>query len=291
VPEDPFKEYLKLIGVPELLTPEQERELAARIRKGEPEALRALVRHNLRLVVSIARYYQNRGLSIEDLIQEGNLGLIHAAGKYDGRKGFRFSTYATWWIKQSIRRAVVNLGRTVRVPAYIIEIVTRIRRVRTRLLIELGRDPTRGEIQAEMEFREAINVEKAFALAWSVDQRQTHDVHQVDHREFQDRGGPEEQAISRDHLARLASMLDTLTGREREVVEKRFGINGDTCTLKEIGRQLNLTRERVRQIEQTALQKLRRRYFEGLRETPKHICVCQDKCDCPPDVIKRISVR
>ena len=278
---DSLKTYLKEIGKVALLRPEEEKALSILVRAGNEEARRSFMAHNLRLVVSIAKGFQGRGLDLEDLIQEGTLGLAKAVEKFDHRRKHRFSTYATWWIKQAIRRAIVNQTRTVRVPAYVIEVITRIRRTRTRLATTLGRTPTKEEVGDRVEARTHVNASKVFELAWEVENRTTGSLD----RDKDDPGDPADQTETVDReeqMTRVAALMGNLTDRERLVLRKRFALGGQNgeLTFREIGAELDLTRERVRQIEEAALRKLRRALLKGDPDPPAHLCLCEGECKC-----------
>jgi RNA polymerase primary sigma factor len=252
-----------------LLKASEERELAALVREGDKAAYDRMVESNLRLVVSIAKYYANRGLDLPDLVQEGNLGLMHAVTKYDGRKGYRFSTYATWWIKQAIRRAIVNKTRTIRIPAYLIEIIGRARRTRPRLSVELGRDPTDLEVAQALGMIEPKRL-SVFRRAMKADSESVGSLDTfVDiHEDSQDSGREAivEDASRKETLKNLQAALKVLSSRERLILSKRFGLVGEEEeTLREIGAEIGLTRERVRQIQEEALNKLSRALGGPLR--------------------------
>ena len=255
--------YLAGINEVPLLTPEQEIELATKVQRGDLQAREHMIRANLRLVVSIAKNYMNRGLAFLDLIEEGNIGLMKAVEKFDPKAGCRFSTYATWWIKQGIRRALINTVKTARVPSYMSEIVSRWKATAMELNYRLGRQPTSAEIAEELELPEHNwNVVRDTVLANS---QPTHsmseDASSVFGEAFEDPNGkpPEEEIFNSMELSRMRQLLDMLEPREARIVKLRYGIGtGEPMTLKAIGKKFGLTRERVRQMEQQALQKLYR---------------------------------
>ena len=253
--------YLADINEVPLLTPEQEIELARKIGAGDMEAREHMIRANLRLVVSIAKKYVNRGLSFMDLIEEGNIGLMKAVEKFDADAGCRFSTYATWWIKQGIRRALVNTVKTVRVPSYMSEIVSRWKATAMELNYRLGRSPTSSEIAQELDLPENNwDLVRETVLANS---QPTHSMNQDASSVFNDAledpqtRSPEEEMFNNMELARLGELLSAIDEREGEILKLRYGLGtGEPMTLKSIGQRFGLTRERVRQMEQQALQKL-----------------------------------
>ena len=260
--DDPVKVYLKEIGRVPLLTPEEEIELAIRISEDDQEAKKRLAEANLRLVVSIAKRYVGRGMQFLDLIQEGNLGLIKAVEKYDYSKGFKFSTYATWWIRQAITRAIADQARTIRIPVHMVETINRLIRTSRQLLQELGREPTPEEIAEKMEMpvervREIMKISQdPVSLETPIgEEEDSHlgDFIQDDHVQV-----PVDAATYTLLHEQLMEVLDTLTEREQKVLRLRFGLDdGRPRTLEEVGRQFNVTRERIRQIEAKALRKLR----------------------------------
>lgn len=255
--------YLAGINEVPLLTPEEEIELAKKIQRGDLAAREHMIRANLRLVVSIAKNYLNRGLSFMDLIEEGNIGLMKAVEKFDPKAGCRFSTYATWWIKQGIRRSLINTVKTVRVPSYMSEIVTRWKATAMELNYRLGRQPTSAEIAEELDLPENNwNVVRETVLANSQPNfSMSEDASSVFTETLEDTRSrrPEEEIFGTMELTRLRQLLEQLDGRESKIIKMRYGIgNGDPMTLKAIGKKLGLTRERVRQMEQQALQKLYR---------------------------------
>lgn len=260
--DDPVHLYLKEIGNYPLLTMEEEVALAKRIEDGDESAKRTLAESNLRLVVSIAKRYVGRGLSFLDLIQEGNLGLIKAVDKFDYTKGFKFSTYATWWIRQAITRSIADQSRTIRIPVHMSEIINKTYRVSRNLLQELGREPTEQEIADEMDMpiekvREVLKI-SSDPISLDIPIGEEEDSHLGDFIKDDNIIGPEEAAsysMLRDQITKL---LDTLTDREQRVLVLRFGLeDGRTRTLEEVGKEFNVTRERIRQIEAKALRKLR----------------------------------
>ncbi|NLT95280.1 MAG: RNA polymerase sigma factor RpoD [Clostridia bacterium] len=260
--DDPVRMYLKEIGRVPLLTAEEEIELAERMEKGDEEAKRRLAEANLRLVVSIAKRYVGRGMLFLDLIQEGNLGLIKAVEKFDYRKGFKFSTYATWWIRQAITRAIADQARTIRIPVHMVETINKLIRVSRHLLQELGREPTPEEIAAEMDIpvervREIMKIaQEPVSLETPIGEEE--DSHLGDFIEDEDALAPAEAASYTLLKEQLEGVLDTLTPREEKVLRLRFGLDdGRSRTLEEVGQEFGVTRERIRQIESKALRKLR----------------------------------
>lgn len=262
ISDDPVHLYLKEIGNYPLLTMEEEVELAKRIEEGDEAAKQALAESNLRLVVSIAKRYVGRGLSFLDLIQEGNLGLIKAVDKFDYSKGFKFSTYATWWIRQAITRSIADQSRTIRIPVHMSEIINKTYRVSRTLLQELGREPTEQELADALDMtvekiREVLKI-SSDPISLDIPIGEEEDSHLGDFIRDENILGPEESAsysILRDQISML---LDTLTEREQKVLILRFGLtDGRTRTLEEVGKEFNVTRERIRQIEAKALRKLR----------------------------------
>ncbi|MGB9885387.1 MAG: RNA polymerase sigma factor RpoD [Moorellales bacterium] len=260
--DDPVRMYLKEIGRIPLLTPEEEIELAKRIEKGDEEAKRRLAEANLRLVVSIAKRYVGRGMLFLDLIQEGNLGLIKAVEKFDYRKGYKFSTYATWWIRQAITRAIADQARTIRIPVHMVETINKLIRVSRELLQELGREPTAEEIAREMDIpvervREIMKIaQEPVSLETPIGEEE--DSHLGDFIEDEDAPAPAEAASHRLLKEQLEEVLDTLSPREEKVLRLRFGLDdGRSRTLEEVGQEFGVTRERIRQIEAKALRKLR----------------------------------
>ena len=260
--EDPVRMYLKEIGKVPLLTSEEEIELAKRMELGDEEAKKKLAEANLRLVVSIAKRYVGRGMLFLDLIQEGNLGLIKAVEKFDYTKGYKFSTYATWWIRQAITRAIADQARTIRIPVHMVETINKLIRVNRQLLQDYGRDPRPDEIAREMgiseeKVREIIKVaQEPVSLETPIGEEE--DSHLGDFIPDDDAPAPAEQAAFTLLKEQLMEVLDTLTPREEKVLRLRFGLDdGKARTLEEVGREFNVTRERIRQIEAKALRKLR----------------------------------
>jgi len=259
---DPVRMYLKEIGRVPLLTPEEEINLAQRMEQGDEEAKRRLAEANLRLVVSIAKRYVGRGMLFLDLIQEGNLGLIKAVEKFDFRKGFKFSTYATWWIRQAITRAIADQARTIRIPVHMVETINKLIRVSRQLLQELGRDPVPEEIAMEMgitedKVREILKIaQEPVSLETPIGEEE--DSHLGDFIEDHDARAPAEEASFTLLREQLDEVLETLTDREQKVLRLRFGLDdGRARTLEEVGQKFGVTRERIRQIEAKTLRKLR----------------------------------
>lgn len=260
--DDPVRMYLKEIGKVPLLSAEEEIELARRMEQGDPEAKRKLAEANLRLVVSIAKRYVGRGMLFLDLIQEGNLGLIKAVEKFDYGKGFKFSTYATWWIRQAITRAIADQARTIRIPVHMVETINKLIRVSRQLLQELGREPQPEEIAKELNMpvskvREIIKIaQEPVSLETPIGEEE--DSHLGDFIPDEDVPVPAEAAAFTLLKEQLIDVLDTLTEREQKVLRLRFGLDdGRARTLEEVGKEFNVTRERIRQIEAKALRKLR----------------------------------
>ena len=263
--DDPVKVYLKEIGRVPLLSPEEETELALKIQAGGPDGEKAkqrLSEANLRLVVSIAKRYVGRGMQFLDLIQEGNLGLIKAVEKFDYRKGYKFSTYATWWIRQAITRAIADQARTIRIPVHMVETINKLIRVSRQLLQELGREPTPEEIAAEMNMpvdrvREILKIsQEPVSLETPIGEEE--DSHLGDFIQDDNVPVPSDAAAFTLLKEQLVEVLGTLTEREQKVLRLRFGLDdGRARTLEEVGKEFNVTRERIRQIEAKALRKLR----------------------------------
>ncbi len=260
--DDPVRMYLKEIGKVPLLTAEEETELAKRMEAGDEIAKQKLAEANLRLVVSIAKRYVGRGMLFLDLIQEGNLGLIKAVEKFDYSKGFKFSTYATWWIRQAITRAIADQARTIRIPVHMVETINKLIRVSRQLLQDLGRDPTPEEIAKEMDLdvekvREIQKIaQEPVSLETPIGEEE--DSHLGDFIPDDDAQAPAEAATFTLLREQLVDVLDTLTDREQKVLRLRFGLDdGRARTLEEVGKEFDVTRERIRQIEAKALRKLR----------------------------------
>ncbi len=260
--DDPVRMYLKEIGKVPLLTADEEIELAKRMERGDEEAKKMLCEANLRLVVSIAKRYVGRGMLFLDLIQEGNLGLIKAVDKFDYRKGFKFSTYATWWIRQAITRSIADQARTIRIPVHMVETINKLIRISRQLLQEYGREPTPEEIAAEMEIseekvREIMKIaQEPVSLETPIGEEE--DSHLGDFIPDEDVPAPAEAAAFSMLKEQLVEVLDTLTEREQRVLKLRFGLeDGRARTLEEVGKTFDVTRERIRQIEAKALRKLR----------------------------------
>ena len=262
VTDDPVKTYLKEIGRIPLLSAEEETELAKRCMEMDPEAKKRLSEANLRLVVSIAKRYSNRGLSFLDLIQEGNLGLIKAVDKFDYKKGFKFSTYATWWIRQAITRAIADQARTIRIPVHMVETINKVKKASNTLLHQLNREPTVEEIAAELGFdvprvQEIMRVmQDPVSLETPIGEEE--DSHLADFIPDEETPAPQEAALHTVLEEELDKVLDTLTPREAKVLRLRFGlVDGRPRTLEEVGQEFDVTRERIRQIEAKALRKMR----------------------------------
>ena len=260
--EDPVRMYLKEIGKVSLLSADEEIELAKRMEKGDEAAKKRLAEANLRLVVSIAKRYVGRGMLFLDLIQEGNLGLIKAVEKFDYRKGYKFSTYATWWIRQAITRAIADQARTIRIPVHMVETISKLIRVSRQLLQELGREPTPEEIAEEMDMpvdrvREILKIsQEPVSLETPIGEEE--DSHLGDFIQDDNVPVPADAAAFTLLKEQLVEVLSTLTDREQKVLRLRFGLDdGRARTLEEVGKEFNVTRERIRQIEAKALRKLR----------------------------------
>ena len=260
--EDPVRMYLKEIGKVPLLSAEEEIELAKRMAEGDEDAKKRLAEANLRLVVSIAKRYVGRGMLFLDLIQEGNLGLIKAVEKFDYRKGYKFSTYATWWIRQAITRAIADQARTIRIPVHMVETINKLIRVSRQLLQELGREPTPEEIAEEMHMsvervREILKIsQEPVSLETPIGEEE--DSHLGDFIQDDNVPVPADAAAFTMLKEQLEDVLSTLTDREQKVLRLRFGLDdGRARTLEEVGKEFNVTRERIRQIEAKALRKLR----------------------------------
>lgn len=260
--DDPVRMYLKEIGKVNLLSPEEELNLAKRMSEGDQEAAKRMAEANLRLVVSIAKRYVGRGMLFLDLIQEGNLGLIKAVEKFDYTKGYKFSTYATWWIRQAITRSIADQARTIRIPVHMVETINKVIRVSRQLLQELGHDPTPEEIAEEMDMpldkvRDILKIaQEPVSLETPIGEEE--DSHLGDFIPDEDASEPAEVAASIFLKEQLTEVLGTLTPREEKVLRLRFGLeDGRSRTLEEVGKEFNVTRERIRQIEAKALRKLR----------------------------------
>ena len=261
---DPIHMYLKEIGQVPLLTPDQEIDLARRVEQGDQEAKRKLEEANLRLVVSIAKHYTGHGMSLMDLIQEGSLGLIRAVEKYDYKKGFRFSTYATWWIRQSITRAIADQGRTIRIPVHMVENINKVNRSARDLVQKLGRDPTAEELSKETHMsvdriREIQRISRE-PVSMETPVGDEEDSSLGDFIRDDTTPHPADEAARTMLREQIREILSDLTEREQQVLRLRYGLDDDRSrTLEEVGRQLNVTRERIRQIEAKALRKLKRK--------------------------------
>ena len=259
---DPVRMYLKEIGRISLLSGEEEMDLSIRVANGDEEAAAKLAESNLRLVVSIAKRYVGRGLLFLDLIQEGNIGLMKAVEKFDHDKGYKFSTYATWWIRQAITRALADQARTIRVPVHMVETINKMSRIQRQMTLELNREPSEEEIAAKMDIpvekvREVIKISQdPVSLETPIGEED--DSHLGDFIKDERSLSPEEYATNEILKEEISSVLDTLQSREKQVLELRFGLIDGTCyTLEEVGKRFNVTRERIRQIEAKALRKLR----------------------------------
>ena len=260
--DDPVRMYLREIGKIPLLSFDEELELAKRVINGDEEAKQKLAESNLRLVVSIAKKYVGRGMLFLDLIQEGNMGLIKAVEKFDYTKGYKFSTYATWWIRQAITRAIADQAKTIRVPVHMVETINKLKRAQRQLTLELNREPTEEEIAAKMnipvdKIREIIKID-VDPISLEKPTREDEDSCVADFIKDESNMSPEEYAINSKLKDEIAEVLLTLTEREEQVLRLRFGLEDGTCrTLEEVGNMFGVTRERIRQIEAKALRKLR----------------------------------
>lgn len=259
--QSPLETYLREINETPLLSPEEEQELALAIGRGDPQARDRMVRANLRLVVNIARSYTGKGLSLQDLIEEGNLGLLRAVEGFDPAMGTRFSTYASYWIKQSIKRALINCGKTIRIPAYMVELLSKWRRASTRLAEELGRTPTPEEVARVLGLpRKKLSIIKKAIKIYNLTPHSDQPDNGWSLGEIlmdEDTDTPEEDLVKQDNLVHIMEQLNSMDPREATVLRMRFGLDDNQPrTLKEIGEALGLTRERVRQIEIEALQRL-----------------------------------
>jgi RNA polymerase primary sigma factor len=261
VSESTLQTYLKEINQVPLLTPEEEKDLATRVGKGDQEARDKMIRANLRLVVNIAKNYINRGLALMDLIEEGNLGLMRAVKGFDPKQGHRFSTYASWWIKQAIKRALINKTKTIRIPAYMVEMVARWKSTAAQLANRFGRPPSLEEIAEEMDVApEKIQIIKRAISTVSSDSQQYGSDGEwsiIEMQKDERVKAPDEELFDSYEREVIEQLLDAIDDREAKVLKMRFGLdNEEPMTLKEIGKALNLTRERIRQIENEALRKL-----------------------------------
>ena len=260
--DDPIRMYLKEIGKIKLLTPEEELEIAKKMSEGDEDARRRMSEANLRLVVSIAKRYVGRGMQLLDLIQEGNLGLMKAVEKFDYTKGYKFSTYDTWWIRQSITRAIADQARTIRIPVHMVETINRVLRTSHAMVQQLGREPTTEEIAKELHL-EVSKVEEVLKIAQEPVSLETpigeeEDSHLGDFIQDDEASQPQEEASYTLLREQLEEVLSTLTSREEQVLRMRFGLtDGKPHTLEEVGKEFDVTRERIRQIESKALRKLR----------------------------------
>ena len=270
--DDPVRMYLKEIGRYALLTPEEEVELAERMQAGDEDAKRRMIEANLRLVVAIAKRYSGRGLQFLDLIQEGNLGLMKAVDKFDHTKGYKFSTYATWWIRQSITRAIADQARTIRIPVHMVETINKVIRTSRELLQKLGHDPSADEIAEELNMpvekvREILKIaQEPVSLETPIGEEE--DSHLGDFIPAEEASDPADLASAVLMKEQIQKALNTLTPREKRVLELRYGLkDGRSRTLEEVGQEFHVTRERIRQIESKALRKLRNpRRSAGIRD-------------------------
>ncbi len=259
---DPVRMYLKEIGKISLLSLDEELALSKRVEEGDEEAKKILAESNLRLVVSIAKRYVGRNLSFLDLIQEGNIGLMKAVDKFDASKGYKFSTYATWWIRQAITRAIADQAKTIRVPVHMVETINKLKRIQRQLTLELNREPSEEELAKKMgttedKVREIFKISQD-PLSLETPIGEEDDSHLGDFLKDESSMSPEEYAINEVLKDEIQEVLCTLTPREEEVLKLRFGLHGGTChTLEEVGNMFGVTRERIRQIEAKALRKLR----------------------------------
>ncbi len=264
--DDSVRLYLREIGKIPLLTPEEEADLAQRIVKGDKKAKDKMVESNMRLVVSIAKRYGGRGLDFLDLIQEGNTGLLRAVEKFDPDKGFKFSTYATWWVRQAITRAIADQARTIRIPVHMVETINKVLRTTRKLTTELNREPTNEEIAKELDMEPekidyVMRIKQDIASLDASVGREGDDEDSVlgDFVEDEERDSPEDSAANQILKEQLAEIISTLTDREQKIIRLRFGIGGGRPhTLEEVGNEFAVTRERIRQIEAKALSKLRK---------------------------------
>ncbi len=264
--DDSVRLYLREIGKIPLLTPEEEAELAQRIVKGDKKAKDKMVESNMRLVVSIAKRYGGRGLDFLDLIQEGNTGLLRAVEKFDPEKGFKFSTYATWWVRQAITRAIADQARTIRIPVHMVETINKVLRTTRKLTAELNREPTNEEIAKELDMEPekidyVMRIKQDIASLDASVGREGDDEDSVlgDFVEDEERDSPEDSAANQILKEQLSEIIATLTDREQKIIRLRFGIGGGRPhTLEEVGNEFDVTRERIRQIEAKALSKLRK---------------------------------
>ncbi|MBQ6461283.1 RNA polymerase sigma factor RpoD [Candidatus Saccharibacteria bacterium] len=264
--DDSVRLYLREIGKIPLLTPEEEADLAQRIVKGDKKAKNKMVESNMRLVVSIAKRYGGRGLDFLDLIQEGNTGLLRAVEKFDPEKGFKFSTYATWWVRQAITRAIADQARTIRIPVHMVETINKVLRTTRKLTAELNREPTNEEIAKELDMEPekidyVMRIKQDIASLDASVGREGDDEDSVlgDFVEDEERDSPEDSAANQILKEQLSEIIATLTDREQKIIRLRFGIGGGRPhTLEEVGNEFDVTRERIRQIEAKALSKLRK---------------------------------